>query len=143
MTTDPEQSAQSPQFPVVLFDGDCGLCARSVQFILDHNRAGDIFFAPLQSPFATELCGPHGIDPTKLDTLVVITEDNAFRFSDSVIEISKRLDRPWRLATTLRFVPHVIRDAAYRFVAKHRLRIAPPLDSCRLPTAEERRRFLD
>ena len=127
---------------MLLYDGECGFCARSVQFVLDHNTANDIMFAPLQSDIATELCAPHNVDPTDLDTLIFITANGAYRYSDGTIEISKHLGRPWRIGTALRFVPRPIRDAGYRFVATHRQRLAKVGDTCRIPTPEERQRFL-
>ncbi len=129
--------------PVLLYDGECGLCTRSVQFVLDHNGADDISFAALQSSIAAELCEPYGIDPTDLTSLVFIDAGKAYRMSDSTARIASHLDWPWRVGSNLRFIPRVVRDAGYRLVARHRLRLGFSKDACRLPTTEERARFLD
>lgn len=129
--------------PVLLYDGECGLCTRSVQFVLDHNGANNISFAALQSPIAAELCEPFGIDTTDLSSLVFIDSGQAYRMSDATAQIATHLDSPWSFGSTLRFVPRVVRDAAYRLVAGNRLRLGFSKDACRLPTTEERARFLD
>ena len=42
---------------VLFFDGACGMCTRSVNFLMEHNRAGDLEIAPLQSPGVAERLG--------------------------------------------------------------------------------------
>lgn len=129
--------------PVLLYDGDCGLCTRSVQFVLDHNEAKDISFAALQSPIAAELCQPFGIDPADLTSLVFIDGSEAHRMSDASARIASHLSWPWSVGSNLRFFPRVVRDTAYRLVARSRSHLGFSADACRVPTAEERTRFLD
>ncbi len=129
--------------PVLLYDGDCGLCTRSVQFVLDHNGANSISFATLQSSIAAELCEPFDIDTTDLSSLVFIDAGKSYRMSDASAQIATHLDRPWSLGAYLRFVPRVVRDAGYRLVAGNRTRLGFSKDACRIPTPAERARFLD
>jgi predicted DCC family thiol-disulfide oxidoreductase YuxK len=53
------------------------------------------------------------------------------------------LGMPWALAGVLRVVPRRIADAAYGVVARNRLKIAGRRESCMVPTAEVRERFLE
>ena len=36
---------QAADGPILVYDGDCGFCARSVQFVLQHDRRGIVRFA--------------------------------------------------------------------------------------------------
>ena len=38
------------QQPILLFDGECGFCNKSIQFILKHESKPKLKFAALQSP---------------------------------------------------------------------------------------------
>lgn len=129
--------------PVVLFDGVCSLCDASVQFIIDRDPAAQFRFAALQSGVGAGLAIEAGVDPSSLDTLVLVTESGSFVRSDAVLEIARRLGRPWSALAGARLLPRPLRDAAYRLVARHRLRLFGRLDACRIPTPELRARFLD
>ena len=45
---------------VVLFDGVCNFCDASVNFIIDHDKAGYFKFAPLQSEEGRRLAYLYG-----------------------------------------------------------------------------------
>ena len=133
----------SRSHPVVLYDGVCSFCDASVQFIIDRDPAAQFRFASLQSGIGAKLALEAGVDPTRLDTLVLLTETGALVRSDAVLEVARRLGRPWSILATARFLPRRLRDAIYRHVAQHRLRLFGRLDACRIPTPELRARFLD
>ena len=67
--------------PVILFDGVCNLCERSVRRVIRHDRAGLFRFAALQSPVGRRLMKEHGLDPDDLDTMVLIDGDAAYQRS--------------------------------------------------------------
>jgi predicted DCC family thiol-disulfide oxidoreductase YuxK len=48
----------------------------------------------------------------------------------------------WRVVAWLRFMPRVLRDGTYRVIARNRYRWFGKRETCRVPTAEERARFL-
>lgn len=131
---------------LVLYDGTCGLCARSVQFLLDHDRAGVLHYAPLQGETAAALIVRHRL-PGDLETMVFVRDagtpaETAFLRSDASLETLSALGGFWRLARLLKGVPRPLRDAAYRWVAHHRYGWFGRADSCRLPVPELRARFL-
>jgi predicted DCC family thiol-disulfide oxidoreductase YuxK len=139
--------------PILLYDGVCGLCNRFVQFILRRDRTAIFRFASLQSPFAAPILARHSANPDfrtiDFDTIyVVVNHDEAneslFSRSDAVVFSLSQLGGFWSLAAlALRVVPRPIRDFAYRLVARTRYRIFGRYDSCPLPSAETRSRFLD
>ena len=139
--------------PILLYDGVCGLCNRLVQFILRWDRKAVFRFASLQSSFAARVLARHGADPADLDTVYVVLnnvpEDNQrneslLARSDAVAFILRRLGGIWRFAAfVLNLVPRPLRDWGYRVVAHNRYRIFGRYDSCPMPSAETRSRFLD
>ena len=135
--------------PILLYDGVCGLCNRLVQFILRRDRNAIFRFAALQSPFAARTLARHGASAADLNTVNVIVNHDApteslLSRSDAVLFILSQLGGFWRFsALILRLVPRFLRDWGYALVARTRYRIFGRYDSCPLPTAETRSRFLD
>lgn len=129
---------------ILFFDGVCGLCNASVDFVLRHDRHRQILFCPLQSPRASELLAPHGIsiDLENLSTFVFLEEGHVYMKSDAALRVAARLGRPWALTGVFRLVPRGLRDAVYSMVATNRYRWFGRRDTCRIPTPEERERFL-
>jgi predicted DCC family thiol-disulfide oxidoreductase YuxK len=131
--------------PIVLFDGQCGLCARSVQFIARRDRRGVFRFAPLQGATAAQECARLGIarPEGEPDTMIVIDGERALVRSDAALAVTSRLGTPWRLLTIARIIPRPLRDAAYRWIARNRHRWFGGADSCPLPSPALRERMLD
>jgi len=126
---------------LLLYDGTCGLCDRSVQFVLRRDRRDRFRFAPLQSPAAAALLRELGLDPERLDSVVLIDErGEASRESTAALATAVRLGGLWRLAGMLLWVPRWLRDPVYRFVARRRLRWFGAAEQCLLP--REPGRFL-
>lgn len=129
--------------PLLLFDGECGLCARSIRFVLDRERSDRLHFASLQSSLGREIVTKHGFDPDEVSTLVLVEENGRVsRRSTAALRVAKELRWPWRWAPVFLLVPRFLRDGVYRIIAKHRLRFFGNADSCRLPTPSETSRFL-
>jgi predicted DCC family thiol-disulfide oxidoreductase YuxK len=127
---------------LVLYDGECGLCDRTVQWLLRRDRAGALRFAPLQGETARELRA-RGLDITEdLNTVVFVDDGKLFVRSRAFTRVVRYLPAPWRWGAALRVVPAFVLDLVYRLIARTRYRLFGRLDSCRVPSAEERARFL-
>lgn len=135
--------------PIVLYDGVCGLCNRLVQFLLKHDRDGNLRFASLQSDFAAKVLQRHGIDPTDLDTLHLVVnyeqaDERVLQRSDAVLHAGRQLGGVWSSLSRLgKVVPRPVRNLVYRFVAQNRYRVFGKYDTCMLPDPKQRSRFLD
>lgn len=129
------------EHPIVFFDGVCGLCNRAVEFIIRHDAAGVFRFAPLQGQTA---CGALPPEWTRsLGTLVLWDGRGRHRRSAAVVRILWRLPGAWRwLGTLLWLVPLPVRNLGYRLIAATRYRWFGKKESCRLPSPDERGRFL-
>lgn len=128
---------------VVMFDGVCNLCAHSVKFILDHEADQTLRFTPLQSPAGTRLMHDLGLDPEDASTFVLIADGKAYVKSDAAIRLSRYFRRAWKPLGIIKIIPRRIRDWAYDVVARKRYRWFGRLDSCMVPTAELRARFIE
>lgn len=129
--------------PLVLYDGVCGLCARSVRWILRHERDHALRFAPLQGPTAAALRARFPAIPETLETVVYIDGGRAHVRSKAFLHLARHLRAPWRWAHALRWLPGFVLDLGYRLIAAIRYRVWGKLDACELPSPEQRARFLD
>lgn len=127
--------------PILFYDGECGLCARSMTWCLRHDRNAVLRYAPLQGTTYAAL--PHAEKPTDVKTLVLSDADGLHQRSEAVLRVLRIVGGEWGAIGTLgRWVPRPVRDAAYDFVARHRLGWFGTADSCRVPTPEQRGLFL-
>ena len=76
---------------IVLYDGECGMCRASVQFVLNRDREGVFRFASLQSKAGREILRGHGIGEVKLDTMYLSVGDEIFERSTAVLRICSQL----------------------------------------------------
>jgi predicted DCC family thiol-disulfide oxidoreductase YuxK len=130
--------------PLLLYDGECGLCSHAVQFILRRDRRRRMLFAPLQSETGREVLAAAGLDPSDLTTMILRTGPGAVLVrSDAALTAAADLRGPWRWAAGLRWIPRPIRDAVYRLIARFRHRIFPAPAACLLPDPGDAHRFID
>lgn len=138
--------AAAPTAPVLLYDGLCGFCDRTVQIVLAHDRRGIVRFAPLQGEFAAGVLARHpGLQG--IDSLVLVERDDAQKErvsvrSEALLRIAEYVGGQWRLLRALRLVPRFLRDAGYDLFARFRYRVFGRFDTCPLPPPEVRARFL-
>jgi predicted DCC family thiol-disulfide oxidoreductase YuxK len=127
--------------PVVIFDGDCLFCQRSVRFIHRHDSGNAFRFAARQTAAGERLLAEVGVGLAP-NSMVLIDDDGTWLRSDAVLRIAARLGPPWSAARVFLLVPRVLRDAVYRVVAAIRHRLAPMLPACELPDAALRAKIL-
>ncbi|WP_263358748.1 thiol-disulfide oxidoreductase DCC family protein [Acidicapsa ligni] len=141
-----EARVQTDQL-LVVFDGHCGLCNRTVRWLLRRDRRDKLRFAPSTDPAIAELLSNHGISVAP-DTILVLRNINTpieelLVRSNAILVCLRALPQPWRvLAAIARLIPRPFREAMYRLVAQHRYQIWGRYESCPFPTADERRHFL-
>jgi predicted DCC family thiol-disulfide oxidoreductase YuxK len=128
--------------PVLLFDGACNLCNRSVQWVLLRDPRGIFRFAPLQSDIGQALLRQHGLSTENLDTVVLVDGPRVFLRSDAPLEVARRLGGLWPLLCVFKIVPRALRDGVYNWVARHRYRWFGHQSECFLPNPAWKGRFL-
>ena len=132
----------SAEPPLVLYDGTCGLCARSVRWILRHEADHELRFAPLQGETTDALRATYPNIPQSLDSVVLIAGGKAHLRSKAFLHLGKHLRAPWRWAYAFRWLPGFVLNLGYRLIAAIRYRIWGRVDACELPSPEQRARFL-
>ncbi|MCG8576018.1 MAG: DUF393 domain-containing protein [Flavobacteriales bacterium] len=125
--------------PIIFYDGDCGFCNTSVQFILNR-RKRPFYFSALQSDHAKQRLGEKGIE-IKLDTLYYLKNDRVYDRSSAALQIAKGLGGAYPLLMIFYIVPPFIRNWVYNGIAKRRQRIRKGY--CVRPTEEESQYFIN
>jgi predicted DCC family thiol-disulfide oxidoreductase YuxK len=134
--------------PVLLYDGVCGFCNKSVQTIIAHDRRGVMRFAALQSEFARSVVERHS-ELKNVDSLVLVErsqetdEERVHVRSAAALRVASYLGGFWKLLLAFKVVPAPIRDYFYDLFARHRYRLFGKHDACLLPPPEVRARFID
>jgi predicted DCC family thiol-disulfide oxidoreductase YuxK len=123
--------------PIIFYDGLCGLCDKSVQFVLKHDKKKQFKFATLQSDFAYNTIGK-----PETDSFVLLDQGKIYMESTAALRTLKRLGGVWSLAAAFLVIPTFIRNAVYRFVARNRYKWFGKFDSCKVPDAATRSRFI-
>lgn len=127
----------------VFFDGVCNFCNSTVNCIMKHDRKGRVKFASLQSAYAQTYLPTVGIDPTALESVIVVRGGKVYRESSAALRIARSLSGGWPLLGYLGYVlPPFIRNAIYRWIARNRYKWYGKREACRMPTPEERSRFV-
>ncbi|HIQ27022.1 MAG TPA: DUF393 domain-containing protein [Sulfurovum sp.] len=126
---------------IIIFDGVCNLCSSAVQFIIRHDTNAYFYFTSLQSDVGKALVKKYKLED--VDSIVLIQGETFFTYSDAVIEIIKYLDGKWKYFTILQYIPKIIRDLIYQYIAKYRYRIFGRQDICMMPSEKNKSRFLE
>jgi predicted DCC family thiol-disulfide oxidoreductase YuxK len=125
----------------IFFDGVCGLCNRFINFILDVDKNKVLKFSPLQGKTAASALPSNVL--IDLKTVVFLKNNKIYTQSDAVLEIFKSIDGIWSIFYIFKWIPKFIRDFIYHWISSNRIKWFGQLESCRMPTKEERDRFLD
>lgn len=138
-------SADNDVVETVYYDGTCGLCHRSVRFLLQRDRRGLFRFAPLAGrTFRERVPAPSRVGLA--DSFVVATTDGRLLTrAAGVRHLLERLGGAWRLlARASRMLPTTVADRLYDAVAARRYRLfRRATEACPLVPPELRSRFED
>lgn len=127
---------------MVLFDGFCNLCNRSVQFIILRDPHARFRFAALDSAAARRLLEGIVIRGGLPDSVALLDGGRLYTRSGAVLRIARRLRFPWPLCYAAIIVPRALRDTLYDWIARSRYRWFGRREACMVPTPELRGRFL-
>lgn len=129
--------------PIILFDGVCNLCNKSVQFIIRHDTKKNYRFASLQSKSGQNLLQQYKIPQTQYQSIVLIENNQAYTQSTAALKVAKNLNGPVKLFTVFNIVPPAIRNTVYNFIARNRYKWFGKKESCMVPTVDVKARFLN
>lgn len=127
---------------IIIFDGVCNFCNFWVNFLLDRDKKDKFRFTALQSEKGDELLKKYNLSTIDFDTFVLIDRDKFYIKSSAVLTVAKNLPRLWKLLYIFIIIPKLIRDYFNNLIAKNRYKLFGKRDTCRIPTPEERKKFL-
>lgn len=126
---------------IIFFDGVCNLCNGFVDFLMSRDLDRHFHFSPLQGETAKRVLPADSRE--RLHSVVLSSQGQMFEKSDAVLMILPQLGGLWTAFRVFWIIPKFLRDMIYDLVAKNRYFIWGKRETCRLPTPEERKRFLD
>ncbi len=131
--------------PLMLYDGECGLCDKSMRFVLNHDKQGQFHFMPLQSDGGRQILEANGYAADYRDSILLVDRDGTVSsHSTAALRIASRLDGLYKVLGWFRIIPRPIRDLGYRMVAAIRYKTFGKVDTnaaCTLLPAEQRKRI--
>jgi predicted DCC family thiol-disulfide oxidoreductase YuxK len=130
------------RFDIILFDGVCNLCNGAVDFIIRRDKKNHFKFISLQDNLARKLLKNFRIKEEIPDSIILIRGNQIFYKSRAALEISKKLSGIWPVFFSFIVIPPIFRDPIYDWVAKNRYGWFGKKESCRLPTEDEKSKFL-
>lgn len=129
--------------PIILFDGVCNLCNRSVQFIIKRDRKKQFRFASLQGRTGQELLEKFDLPAGDLNSFVLVENDRIYRKSTAALRVTRYLRGGWKMLYSFMIVPPFIRDTVYMIIARNRYKWFGRKEECMIPTPGLKERFLD
>ncbi len=133
----------SKAHPVLLFDGECGLCRASVQWVLRHDKKRKFRFVSLQSPLAQQFLADEKEIPDNCDSLLLVEDGKVFIYSEAALRTLRLLGFPRPLSAIAFLFPKGFRDAVYRLIARNRHRFFARGHQCMLPEKGREFQFID
>ncbi|MGG3916121.1 thiol-disulfide oxidoreductase DCC family protein [Rossellomorea vietnamensis] len=127
---------------IILFDGICNFCNKSVRFIIKRDAKGEFRFASLQSETGQKLLEEHNI-PKTTDSFVLVDGDQASVESSAALKVCSQLKWPWKIFALFLVIPKPLRDSIYRIIARNRYKWFGKQESCMIPSKEIRERFIE
>ncbi|RLD23641.1 MAG: thiol-disulfide oxidoreductase [Bacteroidetes bacterium] len=127
---------------IILFDGVCNLCNRSVTYVIKRDKKDRFRFAPFQDEAGQRLIAKYNIDRAKTDSIVLIDGGKVYIKSTAALRISRYLGGGYPLLYGFMIIPNFIRNCVYDYVARNRYKWYGKKDSCMVPTPELQSKFL-
>lgn len=125
---------------IVFYDGECGFCNLSVQFVLNYEKNNEIHFSSLQSDYASAFFKSKNLPDPDLSTFYFYNNGVLFEKSTAALKVLPNLKWYLQIGVIGWIIPRFLRDKLYDFVAKRRKKLAKGF--CVLPSAEQQQRFL-
>lgn len=127
---------------LAVYDGDCGLCAASVQFIFRHDKDKQYFFTPIQSPLGSAICCELGISPENPSGFVAIVGGKHYTKSRAVLRVAVSFGGAWKVLFILWVIPRILLDWIYDLIACRRKTIFQSARQCMVDPSFKSRMIL-
>lgn len=126
---------------LIVFDGECVLCSRFLQFMLRHDRGQRFRFATAQSDLGRRLYSRLNLPTKDFETNLVIVDGKVHQKLDAFAAAMRALPGAWFLLSLCRYLPVFVKDRLYHSVARNRYALFGRYKHCLVPDASLRSRF--
>lgn len=123
---------------IIFYDGDCGFCNSSVQFILNKKKRV-FYFVALQSDFAKKILSEKDV-VIEMDTIYFLKDGKLYNKSSAALQICKGLKGLYPLLFGFYIIPKFMRDPFYNFIARRRHKIRAGY--CLVPLPDDKKYFI-
>lgn len=127
---------------VIVFDGVCNFCNAFVNFVMNRDANQLFKFGTLQSLPAQTILRELHLATEDFETFLLLEHGKVFTKSTAALKILRSLSGAWSWLYVFILVPRLLRDSIYSVIARHRYRWLGKSDTCRVPSPEERARFI-
>ena len=128
---------------IILFDGVCNLCDSAVQFVIQHDTKDLFRFVALQSELGQQIIKHIGINTQNIDSIILYEPGIAYYYkSEAALQIARNLGGFFHFGTVFKIIPTSIANQVYDYIAKNRYKWYGKNESCMIPTAELKAKFL-
>ena len=126
-----------PKERIIIFDGVCGFCNKSLDVIIRLDEDKIFKYTSLQGKYVKKLKIKEDIDS------IVFYEEGALYYkSTAILKIFRSLGGIWVFTNIFYVIPRFLRDVIYDFIAKYRYKIFGRRQSCRMPNKDEEELFI-
>jgi predicted DCC family thiol-disulfide oxidoreductase YuxK len=122
------------QTGLVVFDGYCMLCSRTIDFLLKADKGIKLSYAAVKFPETTS-------QTTSDDTVLYIENNKIYSHSEAIIRILYKTGGIYKSAIILLVFPKKFRDLIYNIIAKNRYRWFGRKQQCKMLPNQEANRF--
>ena len=105
---------------ILFYDGECGVCSRTIRFILKNERSNKLYFSSLQGDFAIHFLAKLGIESVSSNTLYLFENGKLYHKSRAALKLIAYLKRPFGLLKILYVFPRFFLDFVYDRIAANR-----------------------
>ncbi len=127
---------------ILFFDGYCVICNRLVDWLMKNEKDSRLYLASLQGETAKKMIPEYVNESGDFSTVIYWRAGVVLKRSDAIIYALYDRGRWWKVFKLVLFIPRVIRDFCYNFVARNRYRLFEKRAVCRVPLEHERVRLL-
>jgi predicted DCC family thiol-disulfide oxidoreductase YuxK len=124
---------------LIVYDADCVLCSRFVQFVLAHDPDAYFRFTSAQGPLGQALYRHYGLDTQDFETNLVIMKGMLHEKLHAFAAVAGQVGQWWGVLAHLRHLPRPVADWTYDRIAKNRYAMFGRRPQCLMPSALEGR----
>jgi predicted DCC family thiol-disulfide oxidoreductase YuxK len=125
---------------IVFFDSNCLLCSGFINILLKNDQ-GRFYYSGFESHVAKDVLAE--ALRSNPQTIIVLSGGELLFKSKAIFYIVKHLGFPWVLLRVFQLIPNFINNAIYDMVSRNRLAWFGRSNTCYLPTADQKDRFID